>query len=73
MDGGGDRGEVIGTGHIIMIMDGVTIREHRVFMQIPRGEDITEVTVGTVTPGTIDGFLINNLYVGLTGITDINI
>lgn len=38
----------------------------------PGGEDITEGIIGTVARGTIIGFLIKNLCVGITGITGVN-
>jgi hypothetical protein len=75
MDGGGAPGEAIGTVHVIMIADGVTIGgAFQVFtaMCIQGGEDITEVIIGMVARGTTDRFLINDLYVGITGITGVN-
>jgi hypothetical protein len=75
MVGGGALGEVIGTAHVTTIMGGVTIGVvSRVFtvVYIQGGEDITRVVIGTVARGTIGGFLINNLYVGITGITGVN-
>ena len=75
MDGGGALGEAIGTVHVITIADGVTIGgAFQVFtaMCIQGGEDITEVVIGTVARGTTGQFLINDLYMGITGITGVN-
>ena len=74
VDGGGAHGEVIGTVHGITTADGVTTDTLQGFIVvlIRHGEDITEVIIGTVARGTINIFLITNLCMGITGITDVN-
>lgn len=75
MDGGGAPGEVIGIVHGITTADGVTIEtafQGFMAVYIQGGEDITEVVTGTVARGTIGGFLMKDLCVGITGITGVN-
>jgi hypothetical protein len=62
MVGGGVYGKGVGIAHIIITGVGVFITTFQVFiLMLTRvGEDITETIIGTVTGGTMNGFLTNN-------------
>ncbi len=60
MVGGGVRGKVVGTAHVIMTGAGVIMTMFQVFisMSTQAGEDTTEIIIGVGTGGTMNGFLI---------------
>ena len=58
MVGGGVRGKVVGTAHVIMIGAGVimTMFQDSIMMWTQVGEDTTEIVIGVGTGGIMNGF-----------------
>jgi len=59
MVGGGVRGKVVGTAHVIMTGAGVIMTMFQVFISMSTrvGEDTTEIVIGVGTDGIMNGFL----------------